>query len=347
MARRTLAVTATLISIAAVTLSCARRAPPSGGPPDLIPPRLVSSSPDSGVAAVPLGSPLSLTFSEGMEPRSTEEATSLAPRVEIRQRRWSGRTLTLIPAGPLKARQTYTLIVGTSARDRHGNPMETGAAIPFSTADSFPPGRLEGEIQAVGFGAAGTYLWVYEEGRSPDSTARDFDAVGVTDLSGRFRISGLLVPRRYRLWGFADLNRNRSFEPQVDVLAPADTTLELSAAEPSVKGLVLHMVNPRAPGRVRGAVIDSTGDTLGVIRIVATAELDSTNRVFADADDKAQFDLKLQAGVWLVRAFRDNDRNRAWRTDVEPGSPIQRLRVDPGADIQDVRLKLVRLFGGP
>jgi hypothetical protein len=155
------------------------------------------------------------------------------------------------------------------------------------------------------------------------------------------------VPRRYRLWGFADLNRNRSFEPQVDVLAPADTTLELSAAEPSVKGLVLHMVNPRAPGRVRGAVIDSTGDTLGVIRIVATAELDSTNRVFADADDKAQFDLKLQAGVWLVRAFRDNDRNRAWRTDVEPGSPIQRLRVDPGADIQDVRLKLVRLFGGP
>ena len=133
----------------------------------------------------------------------------------------------------------------------------------------------------------------------------------------------------------------------MDVLAPADTTLELSEGAPSVRGLVLHMVNPRAPGRVRGAVIDSTGDTLGVIRIVATAEIDTTLRILAEVDEKAAFDLKLQAGVWLLRAYRDDDRNRAWRTDVEPASPVQRLRVSPGADIQGVRLRLVRLFGGP
>ncbi len=188
---------------------------------------------------------------------------------------------------------------------------------------------------------------MYEAGRAPDSTARDFDAVGVTDVNGHFRISGLPVPQVYRLWGFADLNRNRSFEPQVDVLAPADTSVELSAEAPSVQGLVLHMVNPRAPGRVRGAVIDSTGDTLGVIRVVATAEADTTLRILQDVDDKGAFDLKLQAGVWLVRAFRDDDRNRAWRSDVEPASPIEHLRVSPGADLQGVRLRLVRLFGGP
>ena len=336
-----------VVLVCLLNAGCARRAPPSGGPPDLIAPRLLSAAPDSGAARVALDGPLSVTFSESMEPRSTEEAVSLAPRVNIRQRRWKGRTLTLIPAEALKAHQTYTIIVGTSARDRHGNPMETGAAIPFSTSDSFPPGRLEGEIQAVGFGAPGTYLWVYEAGHAPDSTARDFDAVGVTDLTGHFRISGLPVPRRYQLWGFADLNRNRSFEPQVDVLAPADTTLELSDREPSVQGLVLHMVNPRAPGRVRGAVIDSTGDTLGVVRIVATAEIDTTTRLLSDVDDKGAFDLKLQAGVWLLRAFRDDDRNRAWRSDVEPASPIERLRVSPGADIQNLRLRLVRLFGGP
>ena len=333
--------------VCVVSAACARRAPPSGGPPDLIPPRLLSSVPDSGAAGVPRNASISLTFSEGMEPRSTEDAVSLAPRIKIRQRRWSGRTLTLIPAEELKAHQTYTLIVGTTAADRHGNPMETGAAVPFSTADSFPPGRLEGEIQAVGFVAAGTYLWVYQEGHSPDSTARDFDAVGVTDLTGHFRVSGLPVPRRYRLWGFADLNRNRSFEPNLDVLAPADTTIELREGAPSARGLVLHMVNPRAPGRVRGAVIDSTGDTLGVIRIVATAEIDSTLHVMSDVDAQAAFDLKLQAGVWLLRAFRDDDRNRAWRTDVEPASPVKRVRVSPGADIQDIRLRLVRLFGGP
>lgn len=327
--------------------ACARRAPPSGGPPDITPPRLVSSVPDSGAARAPLTAPLSVTFSKGMEPRSTEEAVGLAPRVTIRQRRWSGRTLTLIPAEPLKAHQTYTLIVGTSARDQHGNAMESGAAIPFSTADSFPPGRLEGTIEAVGFGAAGTYLWVYQEGHVPDSTARDFDAVGVTDPGGRFRVSGLPVPGHYRLWGFADLNRNRSFEPDVDVLAPADTTISLTSEAPAATGLLLHMVNPRAPGRVRGAVIDSTGDTLGVLRVVASAEVDTSIRVLFDVDPTGSFDLKLQSGVWRLRAFRDDDRNRAWRSDVEPASPIQRVRVDPGADIQGVRLRLVRLFGGP
>jgi hypothetical protein len=307
----------------------------------------VSSVPDSGAARVPLDGSLSLTFTEGMEPRTTEEAISLAPRVPIQRRRWSGRTLTLIPAEALEPHRTYTLIVGGSARDRHGNTLLTGAAIPFSTADSFPPGRLEGEIHAVGFAVAGTYLWVYEAGHTPDSTARDFDALAVADAAGHFRVSGLQVPRRYRMWGFADLNRNRSFEPEVDVLAPADTTVELGEDAPSARGLVLSMVNPRAPGRVRGAVIDSTGDTLGVIRVVATAEIDTTLRVMTDADGQAAFDLKLQAGVWLLRAFRDEDRNRAWRTDVEPASPIHRLRVMPGADVQDVRLRLVRLFGGP
>jgi hypothetical protein len=332
---------------ALVLAGCARRAPPSGGPPDITPPRLQSSTPDSGASRVSLQGPIEVTFTKGMEPRSTNDAVTLAPRVSIKQRRWSGRTITLELAEPLKPRQTYTLIVGSNARDLRGNTMETGAAIPFSTADSFPPGQLGGEIQAVGFGAGGTYLWVYAAGRSPDSTARDFDAVGVADVAGHFRVSGLVVPGQYRVWGFADLNRNRSFEPEVDVLAPADTTITLTPEAPTVEGLVLHMANPKAPGRVRGTVIDSTRDTLGVLRVIASAELDSTVRVLGEVDDKGGFELRLQSGTWLVRAFRDYDRNHAWKSGVEPASPVIRVKVDPGGVVEDLRLRLVRLFGGP
>src|SRR5207247_1179376 len=53
---------------------CAKREPPSGGPPDVTPPRLVRSDPDSGRASVPLETRVALTFSEAMEPRSTSEA---------------------------------------------------------------------------------------------------------------------------------------------------------------------------------------------------------------------------------------------------------------------------------
>jgi hypothetical protein len=326
---------------------CARKGPPSGGPPDLVPPRVVSSAPDSGTARVPLDARLSVEFSEGMEPRSTGDAVSLAPRVDIRQRRWSGRELTLLLEQPLRAGQTYTLFVGPSARDRHGNSLFAGKTIVFSTADSFPSGLLEGRIEARGFPVEGTYLWCYRAGREPDSTAKDFDAMGLADTDGRFRIPGLPVPGAYRLWAFADLNHNRSFEPDHDVLAPADTTLTLSADHPSARGLAIRAVNPRAPGHVRGIVQDPTGDTLGVFRVIAIAADDTTRRVLADVDAKGAFDLELAAGSWLVRAWRDEDKNRAWRSDVEPASEVEHYRLDPAGEINDQRLTLRRWVDQP
>ena len=61
------------------------------------------------------------------------------------------------------------------------------------------------------FAAPGTYLWCYPDSVAPDSTARDFAAVGLADDDGSFRISGL-HPGRYRVWAFADLNRNRKYD---------------------------------------------------------------------------------------------------------------------------------------
>ncbi|MCC6652188.1 MAG: Ig-like domain-containing protein, partial [Candidatus Eisenbacteria bacterium] len=68
---------------------CAKKGMPTGGPPDLDPPRILTVSPDSGAAAVPLDASIVLTFTEDMEPRGTGSAVELAPPVEIRQRRWS------------------------------------------------------------------------------------------------------------------------------------------------------------------------------------------------------------------------------------------------------------------
>src|SRR5206468_751100 len=146
------------LGLALALASCAKKAPPSGGPPDIEPPRVVGSDPDSGASGVPRDARLSITFSEGMEPRSTGESVALAPRVPVRQQRWTGRTLTLALAETLRHDQTYTLFVGGGARDRHGNALGAGAAIVFSTAATFPTGLIAGTIEARGFAAAGTYL---------------------------------------------------------------------------------------------------------------------------------------------------------------------------------------------
>ena len=336
------------LALALVAISCAKKGPPSGGPPDLVPPTVVATSPDSGAARVPRVAPLSITFSESMEPRSTESALALAPRVDVRQLRWKGPTVTVVLAETLRARQSYTLFVGAGARDRHGNALQQGVAVTFSTGDSFPPGTIEGTVRARGFSVAGTYLWCYDQARheQPDSTARDFDALGVADAEGRFHVIGLPVPGRYRVWAFADLNGNRSFEPAVDILAPAETTFALSSGEPAAAGVDLEVVNPRAPAKLAGAVLDSLGDSLGVVRVVAVSVEDSTRRFVVEPGEGGGFEIPLAAGKWRVQAFRDLNRNRVWEVS-EAGSDVQSFTLEPAGEVKDLVFILRRPAAAP
>lgn len=335
---------AALTLSALVLAGCAKREPPSGGPLDLEPPRVIGSSPDSGSASVPHDARISITFSEAMDPAPSGDAVALAPRVDIKQRRWSKHTLTLALAETLAANHTYTVFLGTGARDVHGNNLENGKTIVFSTSPAFPKGAIEGEIEARGFLAAGTYLWCYDaaKGQVPDSTARDFSAIGLADRLGKFRISGLGVPGRYRLWAFADLNHNRSFEPASDVLAPVDTVFDLTENAPVAKDVKVDVVNPRAPGRVRGAVIDSLADSLGVVRVMVFTPPDTSRALQFDADAENAFDIRLPPGAYRLRAYRDLDRSHSWQPDREPASDLVAVEVPPAGDVLNVRLELHR-----
>jgi hypothetical protein len=329
--------------------ACAKKEPPSGGPPDLEPPRIIASTPDSGVAGVARDIRPSLEFSEQMEPRTTGEAVSFAPPLEIRQRRWSGKTLTLVLAESLGVDRTYTLFIAGTANDRHGNPYGTGKTIVFSTAPTFPPGSITGKIEARGFVAAGTYVWTYDaaRGHQPDSTARDFDALGLADNQGAFQVAGLEVPGSYKLWAFADLNANRSFEPASDLLVSVDTTFALTAERPRVTDVVLNIVNPKSPGEVSGTVVDSLPDSLGVIHVMAVAERDTSQQVLVVIDREGAFTLRLDAGPWQIRAFQDLDRNRRWDPERERASDRRTLVVEPASRTADFNLDIRTRRGGP
>jgi len=330
-----------LVALAALT-GCARKMPPSGGPPDLAPPVLLSVIPDSGSTAVDPTGTITLEFSEGMDPRSTLAALEVAPRIDFRARRVSGRRVQLVPEKPLRADQTYTVFVGTDARDLHGNRLREGRAVPFTTATRFPPGVIDGEVLATGFTAAGTYLWCYPDTIAPDSTGRDFDAVAVAGETGRFRVTGLDVPGRYRLWAFADLNHNHSYEPEADLLTPADTLIELSEGRAIAMGLQLRVVNPRAPGRVKGTVLDTLGDERGSLRLLTQSLSDTTRRILYEVASAGGYDFGWDPGRYRVRAFRDFDRNKIWKRDEEPASDEVEVVVTPGGSVTLDVLVLVR-----
>lgn len=335
---------AALGALAAVfaAAGCAKKAPPSGGPPDLEPPRIVAVSPDSGTAGVERDARVSITFSEHMEPRGTGASVEFSPPLEIRQRRWAGRTLTLVLAESLKADHAYTLFIGGNARDRHGNNLAESRTVVFTTAPTFPIGRLEGEVEAVGFQAGGTLLWCYRDGRRPDSTARDFDALGIVDRSGAFRIAGLETGTPWRVWAFADLNHNRSYEPGVDLLEQADSVVTLTEERPVATGIRFKLVNARAPGRFAGVVTDTVSDQSGSLRLIVTSEADTARRVLYEVPSTGSFDLRWDPGLYRVRAFRDMDRNRIWKRDTEPASDEIQVRITPGGEVMGAAFLLYR-----
>jgi len=336
------------VALALAAAACGRKGPPSGGPPDIEPPRLVAVSPESAASHVPLDVVPSITFSEGMEPRSTNDAIALAPPVELRRLRWSGRTVRAELAEPLRPNQTYNLIVGFGARDRHGNTMAEGASVVFTTGDSFPRGRIDGRLEAKGFSAGAAYLWCYDESRHhrPDSTGRDFDALGLVRSDGRFNVLGLHEPASFRLWVFADLNANRSFEPATDLLVESDTTLNLTAAAPVIDSLVIRVVNPRAPAHVKGTVLDSLAEREGNVMVIAIADSDSTVRVITPVTDQREFHLELPPGKWAIRAFRDLDKNRYPDPPESQSMPLH-VVLEPAAEQSDVVLVLERTRGSP
>jgi hypothetical protein len=89
-------------------------------------------------------------------------------------------------------------------------------------------------------------------------------------------------------------------------------------------------------------VLDSLGIAQGDLAVFAVSARDSTQRVVGTVDDRDAFDIQLPAGTWLLRAFRDLDRNRAWLVGTEPSSPPQRVVIEPASDIVEVKLVLER-----
>jgi len=155
------------------------------------------------------------------------------------------------------------------------------------------------------------------------------------------------VPGRYRLWAFADLNGNRSFEERSDVLAPIDTTFVLSPENPRADSIALTVINPRAPGELYGTVIDSLGDSTGVLRVIARLESDTTRTQYADTNSDGKFEMRLDPGTWLLEAFRDLNTNGQFDRERESSSARLRVVVEPAGRTDDLELRLRPRGGGP
>jgi hypothetical protein len=330
-------------------LGCARKLPPTGGPRDVVAPSLQATEPDSGATHVVPNVLIRLVFSETMDRASVGQNVVLGPGVRNLKPKWeNGRTLALTPDAPLPPGKTFTLIVPPGARDVRGNALERAFTIHFTTADSFPPGVIQGTVIGQGVNADGVYVWAYRDdlGRHPDSTAFDMDALAQARGGGQFVLPGLAVPGSYRLYSFSDRNRNRSFEPGVDLLTRSDTLVALTSDAPRATGVRVRAIDPEARARVEGTVIDSLAQGAGALRVeargVAVDTAIAADRVPVEVLDvvEGRFVGNLRSGRWRLVAFRDLDNDRT-RSPSEPASAPVEIDLEPGGTEKPITLFLL------
>ena len=232
------AVGAALLALAA---GCANPLPPTGGPEDRTPPRLVRATPDTNavnVASGPASTTVRLVFSEPLDPASVATSLSVtpdldrAPDVELRRRRE-----VVVRLGALRPNTTYVLAFDATLRDERAVPLAAPIVYAFSTGPRISRGVVAGRVvdAATGLPRADVEVLAYA-GHDPaaDTLPRRPTARTQTDASGAFRL-GYLGPAPLYVVALDDRNRNRSPDdgeafavPPAPLLRPSDTSSDSS-----------------------------------------------------------------------------------------------------------------------
>ena len=195
-----------LISVlVALLLGCAKVGPPTGGPVDKEPPRILSHYPESDALKVARDTEVEIVFSEPMNREQTEAALFISP-VGPLQLSWHGPRLRI--AMPLAEERTYVLTVGTGARDLRGNALTKSFTLAFATGSQLDQGLVRGRVYQDHQPMAGVHVWAYDLGTFSGEVGLDEPSYQTqSGADGGYEFVRL-APGYYRVLAFRDANRN-------------------------------------------------------------------------------------------------------------------------------------------
>ncbi len=195
-----------LISVlVALLLGCAKVGPPTGGPVDKEPPRILSHYPESDALEVTRDTEVEIVFSEPMNREQTEAALFTSPAGPL-QLSWRGPRLRI--AMPLAEERTYVLTVGTGARDLRGNALTESFTLAFATGSQLDQGLVRGRVYQDHQPVSGVHVWAYDLGTFSREVGLDEPSYQTqSGADGGYEFARL-APGHYRVLAFRDANRN-------------------------------------------------------------------------------------------------------------------------------------------
>ena len=303
-----------VVGVAITLAACAEVGRPPGGPVDRTPPSLVSVDPGSLATDVDPGTPLSFEFSEKIDRRSAARALATIPRVDLERPDFDDLTVVFEPTETWPPDTVVVWTLTTSLRDDHGVALEEEIRGAFTSAESFPPGRITGQASLTpdptlpDTAKAPEIDWTQlradldlppPEGSRVSTRWRIADG----DETGRFTLRWLDVPSGpYDLTAYLDRNGNArrdEREPVAEVdslfLGPTDSTLTLDASD-------LVLIDREGPVPMRFRLVSVEVDTVDVVFWARGEVADRSVSSAADTLGRAEVEVppgRVPWGAWV------------------------------------------------
>jgi len=323
-----------------ITVGCAQVESPSGGPVDRESPRVAGISPDSASSGV-WPDTISILFSKKMNRNSVRDWTFLHPPLPIEKKEWDGNRLDLILAGRPDTETTYSILLGAEVLDQRGNSLGPWQSF-FSTGSAIDDGTITGNVRSGRLRSGGVYLflWPWSDSLTVGDGLPVPLRMGQAEKDGSFRLGAIPRERPLRLCALYDINHNRGYDPEEDLLGCLEKPLRLDDTTLVSTDLEIYLVLPDEPGGLSGTVIDSSCVMRGTVVLEKLAwEADSLTALI-DTVETVSADSLLGFGVETEIPV---DTTRVLSRLAELDSLSAEARIDSARCAPPI---VVRLFEG-
>ncbi|UOQ66293.1 Ig-like domain-containing domain [Hymenobacter volaticus] len=241
-----------LLAAGAGLVGCASISSPTGGEKDVVPPKLVSSTPADGARNYK-GQVVRMVFSESVQLKDLSKNLIISPALpednpyKLREDR---NSISLLFDKPLDPNTTYSFNFGNAVVDITESNLASNVLVSFSTGAVLDSGAVQGTVRDLltNKPADAASVLMYPESDTAGVRRGRPYYLARTDKSGAFSLRNLKAGR-YRIYGLADKNQNTRLDEGEKIgYLPDFITIG-----PKADSVELLMVRPDARRPVRGS----------------------------------------------------------------------------------------------
>ena len=214
------------IFLLSVLASCASQIPPTGGPKDVTPPKVIHENPQN-LSVNFRSDKIVIGFDEYIQLNDANNQVFFSPALTGKvSYRLKGKSLVITLPDSLKANTTYTVNFGSAIKDNTEGNILLNYHYVFSTGSAIDSFRIQGRVVNVLTGKSKPNYLVMLHSDLSDSAAvkqrPDYNAR--TDSSGHF-VMDHLKGGTFRLAAVEDQNFNFMFDPSGEMVAFEDSVV--------------------------------------------------------------------------------------------------------------------------